>query len=267
MNYTRTESEEAARSPSPETLTPTEHNPICIIPARMGSKRVYQKNLQEIESNVTLIEQAVECCGCYDFAISTDNPDLVPGSLRSHCITRPAELCTDTADISEAIAHSLKMLASNSDGSRYNTVVVLQPAVVARSKEILDDMLIKYRDTSCEGAVTVIKTHPWIWSAKSNSTDGYNSWFPGPYPRSQDSLNHFIEINSIQIASLGTAMSGKRWALPIMLYELPEWASVFDIDTPQDLDEAKRLYQWAKPYLKSWTGDTHVFKSINGVNS
>ena len=132
MNYTRTESEEAARSPSPETLTPTEHNPICIIPARMGSKRVYQKNLQEIESNVTLIEQAVECCGCYDFAISTDNPDLVPGSLRSHCITRPAELCTDTADISEAIAHSLKMLASNSDGSRYNTVVVLQPAVVAR---------------------------------------------------------------------------------------------------------------------------------------
>ena len=246
-------------------LALTEHRPICIIPARMGSKRIYQKNLQEIEPNISLIEQAVQCCGSYDFAISTDNPDLLPGSLRSHCITRPAELCTDTADISAAIAHSLKTLAEDPNKPRYDTVLVLQPAVVARCKEMLDDMLSKYYSSLCEGAVTVIKSHPWIWSAKSDSSDGYNSWFPGPYPRSQDSLNYFIEINSIQITSLKTAMSGQRWALPIMLYELPEWASVFDIDTPQDLDEAKRLYQWAKPYFKSWSGEHHTFKTINGV--
>lgn len=244
-----------------------ECRPICVIPARMGSKRIPSKNLQEIEEGVTLIEQAVESCGPLDFVISTDQPDLLPASLQSECVLRPPELSSDKADISDAVRHALHVLRADNPRFNYTAAVVLQPAVVARSHYILMDLLRKYHNSNCGGVVTVVKTHPWIWSINKGSTQGYNTWHPGPYPRSQDADDKFVEINAIQVTSLETAELGRRWSLPLMLYELPEWASIFDIDDLEDLHEAKILYPWAKPFLASWQGKSHIITSINNGRS
>lgn len=233
----------------------------------MGSKRISYKNLQEIEPGVSLIEQAVESCGNFDYVITTDKPDLMPESLRSKCIERPHYLASDKSDISDAVKHVLSVLHEKEALSKFTDVVVLQPAVVARSHFMLSDMLHKYSKFRCEGAVTVVKTHPWIWSIPKGTTNSFNSWHPGPYPRSQDADDKFVEINSIQIASITTAAAGKRWSLPLMLYELPEWASVFDIDDSGDLHEATKLYPWAKPLLSDWRGEHHVVTSINNPST
>lgn len=233
---------------------------LCIIPARMGSKRIYQKNLSEIVPGKTLIDQAVECCGNYDYVISTDEPNLLLNSYPSkNIIKRPVEISGPFADISDAVSHALNFLDPNSN--TYDVVVTLQPAVVARSYEIVSHMLKIFLDNSANGAITVVKTHPWIWSVRNHAA--FNNWYPNPYPRSQDSDSFFIEINSVQITSADIARKSGRWDLPLLLYELPEWATTLDIDTLEDLEEAKFVYSWASPVLNNWKGRHTLINKIN----
>jgi hypothetical protein len=48
-----------------------------------------------------------------------------------------------------------------------------------------------------------------------------------------------------------------------MIYQLPEWSSIFDIDNPEDMEESIELYPWAKKKLKNWRGPISVVHSIN----
>ncbi len=231
----------------------------------MGSQRVPLKNLLEIENGVSLVQQAVDCCVGCDFVISTDEPTLFPNSLAKNIIKRPIELSHHNSDISAAVKHALLESELQKGVSDYEYVVTLQPAVVARSAGMFRHMISEFEDSKARGAVTVVKTHPWIWEILKNSDRAINSWTPGAYPRSQDSNEFYVEINSIQISSAEDVRSGKRWNLPLMLYHLPEWASVFDIDTQEDMQESIELYGWAKKRLESWTGSISLIQNVNGI--
>jgi CMP-N-acetylneuraminic acid synthetase len=236
---------------------------LCVIPARMGSQRVRHKNLLEIEEGVTLVQQALDCCLGHDVVISTDQPDLFPQKYQDFIIERPKEISEACSDISDAVKHALSIEELKRNYSKYDYVVTLQPAVVARSAAILQDMISKFEHSKALGAVTAVKTHPWIWEVFKDGHRAKNSWSPGPYPRSQDSNDFYVEINSIQITTVEDVRNGKRWNLPLMLYHLPEWASVFDIDTPEDMQESIELYGWAKSRLNDWRGSISLVDKIN----
>jgi CMP-N-acetylneuraminic acid synthetase len=235
---------------------------IAIIPARAGSKRLPRKNALEIEPGLNLVQQAINCArdsGVVDHvAVLTD--DRMLRFEGAHIEPQPAELAGDNADISAAVAYATQRI-ENSIG-RIHYVVTLQPAVLARSPLIVRRIVEAVTRTEAGGAVTMARTVPWQWSVTIDG-EARNAWSPGPYPRSQHCADHFAEINAVQMATRAAVERRERWALPLMIAELPPWAAALDIDDPADLARARDLWPWAKLRLETCEPVMHRAVTIN----
>lgn len=239
---------------------------LAVVPARAGSARLPLKNRLEIEPGLSLVQHAIDCARYSglvdDVIVSTDDQELTYRGARG--CDRPANIAGPTADISDAIKHALGR-AESITGRRYDYVVTLQPAVLARSPLIVRKIIERCAHGPVRGAVTAARTVPWQWAVGPQMAT--NSWSPGPYPRSQDSAHHLAEINAVQLASRDIVMSGSRWGLPLVLVELPPWASALDIDTPEDMAAARDLWPWAKTRLETWDPIFHPCAAVNGTSS
>lgn len=219
---------------------------LAVIPARAGSTRLPDKNILSLDgTNRTLVDLAAECAHAITphVMVSTDyGRSFMPeGAIYRQ---RPDHLCGPAVDLCDVTKDALQA-AEDEAGSHFDIVVTLQPATPLRSPTLLREMLDTMVRGRCRGAITMAKCVPWTW--RINGGNAYNSWFPGPYPRSQDVKYHDLqEINCAQMATRDVVLSGKRWDLPLLITELPHWA-VLDIDTPADLEECRRLW----PALKA----------------
>jgi CMP-N-acetylneuraminic acid synthetase len=236
---------------------------VAIIPARMGSKRLPRKNAMTIEPGISLVQQAIDCAygsGVIDRTfVLTDDPGL--RFERAEYLGEPAADAHDLADISTAVAHAIEGIERSIGRIEY--VVTLQPAVLARSALIVRQVVQAVVREDAGGAVTAARTVPWQWEV--NGPHAMNGWHPGPYPRSQFAGHHLAEINAVQVASRAAVESGQRWALPLLLAELPPWAASLDVDEPADLAAARDLWPWAKPRLETWEPIIHRADTINEV--
>jgi CMP-N-acetylneuraminic acid synthetase len=226
-------------------------NILAVIPARMGSSRMPWKNRLEIEVDVSLAQHAVDCARgsgiCRHIVVSTDAPEDLP--IRSaHVSRRPIDLSTDTADIA-AVVQDVLTQAERTMG-RFDYVVTLQPAVLARSPLIVRRLVEAVAESKAAGGLTMCPVHPWIWNEKGAP------WLPGPYPRSQDCGPMWQEINAVQVSSAEAVRAGRRWDFPLVILDLPTWAAALDVDTPADLATARDIWSWAKTRLETWTGAT-----------
>ncbi len=227
---------------------------IAVIPARMGSARMPRKNLCEIEPGLTLIQQAIDCArfsGLVDRVIVSSDED-VP-CVGATVVQRPREISGPSADITDAVAHALISQA-------YDYAVTLQPAVVARSPLIVRRLLEAVTTQRLEGGLTMAITHRWIWQVGEHTAA--NDWHGNPYPRSQDSVPRLVEINAVQVASRAVVERRERWGVPLGILELPPWCASLDIDTPEDLAEARALWPWAKGRLETWTGPITTVREV-----
>ncbi len=235
---------------------------VAIIPARAGSKRLPGKNRMEIEKGLHLVQQAIDCAvdsGVIDLiAVLTDDLRLeFRGAQR---MSEPAEFASDAADISAAVREATDRIERST--GRVDYVVTLQPAVVARSALIVQRVVQAVLHNRAGGAVTAARTVPWQW--KLQGAQAANDWHPGPYPRSAEAGQHLAEINAVQVASRAAVAAGRRWGLPLLLAELPEWAAALDIDEARDMARARALWPWAKPQLETWEPVMHLATTING---
>jgi CMP-N-acetylneuraminic acid synthetase len=222
----------------------------------MGSARMPWKNRLEIEVGISLAQQAVDCARgsgvCDHIAVSTDDPENLP--IRFACVNkRPIELSSGTADIAATVRHELAQ-AERLLGYRFDLVVTLQPAVLARSPLIVRRLVEAVAAAGASGGLTMCPVHPWIW----NELDGKACapWLPGPYPRSQDCGPMWQEINAVQVSSAESVRAGRRWDFPLVILDLPTWAAALDVDTPADLATARDMWPWCKSRLETWTGAT-----------
>jgi N-acylneuraminate cytidylyltransferase len=240
-------------------------NPLVVIPARAGSSRLKDKNLQTLDtSSRTLIDLAAECAleACASVVISTDyGRSYLPTGTMYH--RRPEELCGPTVDICDVTKDALQSV-EYATGKIFTHIVTLQPATPLRSPTLLREMLDTMERARCNGAITMAKCVPWTWKIDGGKAE--NSWFPRPYPRSQEVKTHNLqEINCVQISSREAVLAGKRWDLPLLITELPPWA-VLDIDTPEDLEECRRLWPALQAEFNKLSGFRfHVEHSINGA--
>ncbi len=234
---------------------------VAIIPARSGSKRLPRKNTLHIEPGISLVQQAIDCAygsGVIDRTfVLTDDPGM--RFERAEYLGEPAADAADLADISTAVAHAVAGLERSL--GRIDYVVTLQPAVLARSALIVRQVVQAVLREDAGGAVTAARTVPWQWSV--DGTAARNGFYPGPYPRSQFSHPHLAEVNAVQVATRAAVAAGQRWALPLLLAELPPWAVSLDVDEPADLAAARELWPWAKPRLETWEPIIHRADSIN----
>lgn len=226
---------------------------LAVIPARMGSARMPRKNLCELEPGLNLVQQAVDCArysGVVDrIAVTSDENIMCSGPV--WYVERPPHLSGPHADISDAVEHATRDV-EQTDGRHFDYVVTLQPAVVARSPLIVRRLIDAVMTGHLNGGLTMAYTHRWIWQTQGRMA--FNDWWPGAYPRSQDSARRLVEINAVQVASRDMVLRRERWGTPLAIMELPAWAAALDIDTPEDLAAARDLWPWAKSRLETWTG-------------
>lgn len=220
---------------------------LAVIPARSGSTRLKDKNLQCLGRH-TLVDWAVQAAResrCDRILVSSDDPGIAQGH---EWIERPADICGPDADIAAAAQDAL-LQAERGGHVRYDWIVTLQPTVPCRPVGMLDRMLDALVVEDALGAVTAIPAVPWMWRCR-NDGSAANEWWPGAYPRSQDfelGGRWLAEINCISIARRDVVLAGRRWGLPLLLCALPIWANV-DIDDRHDLEDARR--RW--PALEAW---------------
>jgi hypothetical protein len=179
--------------------------------------------------------------------VSTDAPEDLPID-RAHVSRRPSDLAGGSADIAAVAQHELTT-AERTMG-RFDYVVTLQPAVLARSPLIVRRLVEAVTESKASGGLTMCPVHPWIWNEKGAP------WLPGPYPRSQDCGPMWQEINAVQVSSAESVRAGRRWDFPLVILDLPTWAAALDVDTPADLATARDMWPWCKTRLETWTGAT-----------
>lgn len=212
---------------------------LAVIPARGGSRRIPRKNHQTIIPGVTLTDHAIECAQPADaVCVSTDDKSL-QWMGRATRVQRPDSMSGPSADIADAARHALHTMEERY-GTRYDAVVTLQPAVVARSRGMVAHLLSEYQRLSLRGLVTAARSVPWHWTVRHGVARP--SWGAGPYPRSQECGTPLVEVNSVQIASREAVIRGDRWTTPLGFAELPPWTVDLDIDTPADLIQARDVF-------------------------
>jgi CMP-N-acetylneuraminic acid synthetase len=220
-----------------------------------------RKNLCEIEPGLSLVQQAVNCARhsglMSNIVISSD--DKATWMDATQFIQRPPELCGPMSDITDAVRYTTEE-AERIYLERYDYVVTLQPAVLARSPLIVRQLVSAVIDGRLNGGLTMATTHRWIWEVGERTAS--NDWHGGPYPRSQDCPPRMVEINAVQVASRAVVADRGRWGVPLAILELPAWAAALDIDTPADLATARDMWPWAKTRLETWAGPIHIAREV-----
>jgi pseudaminic acid cytidylyltransferase len=123
--------------------------PVCIIPARAGSKRVPRKNIREFCGR-PMLHRAIDAAwasGAFGRVIvSTEDPEVAGVATAGGAevpFVRPAELADDFTGTGAIVAHAVRWLAARGEAPAlacclYATTPLLDPADLARGRLPLD---------------------------------------------------------------------------------------------------------------------------------
>ena len=131
-------------------------DPLCVIPARVGSKGVPFKNYRKLLGKSPL-ERAVACAeaaGLTNIIISTDSEEVVEQLPKGRVLYAPAPLHTDTCSMREIVMDVLGRVEGEPD----QKVLLLQPTQPLR----LPAHLLAALETleSADSIATVVQTEP-----------------------------------------------------------------------------------------------------------
>ena len=227
-------------------------NILTIIPARIGSKGIPEKNLHKI-GDYTLVERALFTAMktdiLDDILVSTDSlriQKLINQYGEYAPFLRPKELATDTAGSLGVIQHGLKWAEINYN-KKYNYIVLLEPPSPFRLpihiKQAID-IAINKQATSVVSLIEVGDYHP-IRMKKMNS-DGKLKGVIGNEPdglRRQDQEPVYIRNCAVYVFSTQTIHDNKLWGKSSFGFEMDRNLFGINIDEPNDLRFLRVFYQ------------------------
>lgn len=135
--------------------------PLVIIPARVGSKGVENKNFRPLPDGTTLLSRAVavgQKLGA-EVIVTTDAPSRCRDlesfwASRLTVLTRPAELAQDDTPMAPVVEHVLWECG----GADWETIVLLQPTTPLRRVEDVEQCLAAF--ARYETPVASVRTIP-----------------------------------------------------------------------------------------------------------
>jgi len=254
---------------------------LAIIPARGGSKRIPGKNLAEVGGVSLVRRAIDAGAVCDVVMVSTDEssteaharPYLAGGIGAVHA--RKPEHATDEAQLEPVIADVLEQY----DGDGFDAIVLLQPTSPFRTYDHVAEALRILETTGCDSVVSVTRLHSlhpgfnghygdWYatddgcftqekpvpgdaWRYRHPDTGAW-AFRRGAYVRTSEaeaetrpasaSLGHLVYENGAIYAftrahwdRTGSRMGGDMRALVM------HWSEAVDIDTPEDLEAARRM--------------------------
>jgi N-acetylneuraminate synthase/N,N'-diacetyllegionaminate synthase len=226
-------------------------SPVCLIPARGGSKGLPDKNLRTV-GGVSLVGRAVQAAQEFGrlaglrglpIVVDTDSDAIAEEARRWGALVpflRPPELAGDAV---ATVASSLVALERlESGGSDVGDVILLQPTSPLRSGA---DILACWREYDAQRSPSVISLAPTEHSpeiALRGERGGALRWYGGgePSTRRQDSPDAWWPSGAVYVISLALLRQERQFIVPGVTRGviLPRERSV-DVDSAEDLAEAE----------------------------
>ncbi|KOP39516.1 acylneuraminate cytidylyltransferase family protein [Flavobacterium sp. WLB] len=214
---------------------------IAIIPARGGSKRIPEKNIQllgELPLIVHSILYAQENSDIIeDIYVSTDDAEIKKIALQfgAKVIDRPISLSGDLEPTVSALKHVLESI--NSD---VENIVLLQATNPLRPQNLLKEVFEKYQNDNLDSIFTVSRNHQKFGKIANNKFQPFNYTIG---QRSQDLEPLFFENGMLYITKASLILEDIIISENAFPFEVNHIFAQVDIDTPDDLDYARYLYQ------------------------
>ena len=226
-------------------------SPICLIPARGGSKGLPDKNLRAV-GGVSLVGRAVLCArefarqaGLASVAIvvDTDSAAIAEEARRwggAVPFLRAPELAGD--DVSSVTSSLAALERLERDGLDVADVILLQPTSPLRTGADVLACWREYDRTRVPSVVSVVGAEHAPDIALRRDAAGLVHWFAGDAPpaRRQDVAEGYWPSGAVYIISHDLLRAERRFILPGVTRSvlLPKGRSV-DVDTADDLAEAE----------------------------
>lgn len=214
---------------------------IAIIPARGGSKRLPEKNIQVLGGFPLLVYSILYAQEnnriIDDVYVSTDDIEIKKIALQfgAKVIDRPASLSGDMEPTVTALKHVLQSIDSDVEN-----VVLLQPTNPLRPNNLLKEAFEIYQKGNCDSLFTVTRNHEKFGKIKDNKFHPYNYSIG---QRSQDLEPLFFENGLLYITKADLILKDTIISENAFPFEVDHVFSNVDIDTLEDLEYAEYLYQ------------------------
>lgn len=230
--------------------------PLCIIPARGGSKRFPHKNIALLAGK-PLLAHAVEAAvasNIFEHVCVSSDDDEILGLARTYrstlALKRPPELATDTAQVRDVCAYLLEDLAGQ--GQVYTEFAVL---LVTNPFRTADDIRAAYDIFKREDANFVISLVPYshppqraVWAPK-----GYvEPYFGLEFMKQTQLLDPLYRHDGSIIFARSEVFLKERefYGTKVVPFFIPPERSV-DIDNPLDLVWAEFILKRSDPFLQN----------------
>lgn len=214
---------------------------LAFVPARIGSKRVKEKNIQMLDGKPLFmhsVDIAKKSRYIDDILVSTDSQEIKDISIKNGCVSgglRPESLSGDRARIIDAILYEVEAAKLKPD-----VIVLLQPTFPFRTIELLDGAIEKYFETGEESVITVTEVLENPVFFRSIATDGrLNKVLDTTSDiRSQDFSKFYRIAGNVYVNNFSKLTSETVLNENIYPYEIDR-EYCLDIDTYLDLEEAR----------------------------
>lgn len=214
---------------------------IAIIPARGGSKRIPEKNIQVL-GNLSLLAHSIlyakENSEIIDEVyVSTDDSEIKKIALQfgAVVIDRPIAISGDLEPTISALKHVLESIESNVEN-----VVLLQPTNPLRPENLLKEAFEVYRKRKLDSLFSVTQNHQKFGKIENEKYTPFNYKIG---QRSQDLEPLFFENGLLYITKTSLILNDIIISENAFPFEVNHIFAQVDIDTPDDLDYAEYLYQ------------------------
>lgn len=214
---------------------------IAIIPARGGSKRIPEKNIQLLGGLPLLVHSINYAVANNDIIdevyVSTDDDTIkiIALSCGAKVIDRPEAISGDLDPTVSALKHVLESIEMDVEN-----VILLQPTNPLRPDNLLKEAFEIFQKENCDSLFTVTRNHQKFGTIIENKFRPFNYSIG---QRSQDLDPLFFENGLLYITKASLILEKiiiSKIAVPLEVNHI--FANV-DIDTPEDLDYAEYLYQ------------------------
>lgn len=220
--------------------------PFVVIPARGGSKGLPGKNIKELGGK-PLIQHTIDAAKAIfadnQIIVSTDSEEIrnkvVENGLQVPFL-RPPELATDSAGTYEVLMHAVNFMES--EGSRSDTLILLQPTSPFRTAEHIKEALLLYHnDLDMIVSVKETASNPYFVLKEENSLGFLENSKSGKFKSRQEcpkvwELNgaiYIINIESLKKMSMSKFSKVKKYVM--------DEISSLDIDTYLDFMICEQL--------------------------
>ena len=214
---------------------------IVVIPARGGSKRIPEKNIQLFGGLPLLahsIQYAIANSALVDaIYVSTDDPSIKATALAygAKVIDRPEHLSGDFEPTITAVQHVLENI-----GFEVENVILLQPTNPLRPPNLLKDCFEEFQNKKVDSLFTVTRNHQKFGKITSGTFVPFNYEIG---QRSQDLEPLYFENGLLYITKAKSILENKIITENAFPYLVNHIFAHVDIDTIEEVEYAEYLYQ------------------------